>query len=106
MGKFWFQQDKAISHTSNLARDWLKENLGGRVISLKNDLEWAPHSPDLSPPDFFSGATRKTQECTLEDHGPSSNSKKPSGKRPEPFLVHFVRISWTTSCCASKNAQS
>ena len=23
------------------------------MISLKTDLEWAPYSPDLSPPDFF-----------------------------------------------------
>ena len=53
MSKFWFQQDGASSHTSNLSQDWLKENFGGRVISLKTDFEWAPHSPDLSPPDFF-----------------------------------------------------
>ena len=53
MSKFWFQQDGASSHTSNLSRDWLKQNFGSRVISLKTDFEWAPHSPDLSPPDFF-----------------------------------------------------
>ena len=53
MSKFWFQQDGASPHTSNLSLDWLKENFGGRVISLKTDFEWAPHSPDLSPPDFF-----------------------------------------------------
>ena len=54
MSKLWFKQDGASSHTSNLFRDWLKENFGGRVISLKTDLEWAPYSPDQSPPDFFS----------------------------------------------------
>ena len=53
MSKFWFQQDGASSHTFHLSRDWLKENFGGRVISLKTDFEWAPHSPDLNPPDFF-----------------------------------------------------
>ena len=53
MTKFWFQQDGANSHTSNMSREWLKKNFGKRVISLKTDLEWAPHSPDLSPPDFF-----------------------------------------------------
>ena len=26
---------------------------GTRVISLKTEFEWAPHSLDLSPPDFF-----------------------------------------------------
>ena len=54
MSKFWFQQDGASFHTSNLSRNWLKENFGGRVISLKSDFEWAPHSPDLIPPRFFS----------------------------------------------------
>ena len=53
MSKFWFQQDGASSHTSNLSRDWLKENFESRVISLKTDFELAPLSPDLSPPDFF-----------------------------------------------------
>ena len=33
--------------------DWLAQNFGKRVISLKAKHEWAPHSPDLSPPDFF-----------------------------------------------------
>ena len=54
MSKFWFKQDGTSSHTSNLSRDWLKEKFGVRVISLKTDLEWAPYSPSLSPPDFFS----------------------------------------------------
>ena len=53
VSKFWFQQDGASSHTSNLSRDWRKENFGGRVISLKTDFEGAPNSPDLSSPDFF-----------------------------------------------------
>ena len=53
--KFWFQQDGASPHTSKLSLDWLQsaENFGARVISLKADFEWAPHSPDLSPPDYF-----------------------------------------------------
>ena len=53
MRRFWFQQDGASSHTSKMSRDWLKENFGRRAISLKADFEWAPHSPDLSPPDFL-----------------------------------------------------
>lgn len=51
--RWWFQQDGASPHTSKLALEWLKNNFGDRVISLKSDFEWAPHSPDLSPPDFF-----------------------------------------------------
>ena len=53
MRKFWFQQDGAAPHTSKLALDWLKNNFGTRLVSLKTEFEWAPHSPDLSPPDFF-----------------------------------------------------
>ena len=32
---------------------WLQEHFPGRLISLKAEVEWAPHSPDLSPLDFF-----------------------------------------------------
>ena len=53
MSKLWFQQDGTSSHTSYLFLDWLKENFGGFVISLKTDFEWIPQSPDLSHPDFF-----------------------------------------------------
>ena len=51
--KFYFQQDGATPHTSNLSLDWLQRNFQKRVISRKTQFEWAPHSPDLSPPDFF-----------------------------------------------------
>ena len=80
MSKFWFQQDGASPHTSNLSRSWLKENFGGRVISLKTDFEWAPHSPDLSPQIFSFGAILRT-ECTQGNPEPSRNSRKPSGRR-------------------------
>ena len=80
MSKFWFQEDGASSHISNLSRDWLKENFGGRVISLKTDSELAPHSPDLSPPDFFFWAILRT-ESTQGNPEPSRNSRKPSGRR-------------------------
>ena len=55
--KFYFQQDGATPHTSNLSLDWLQRNFQKRVISRKTQFEWAPHSPDLSPPDFFCGVT-------------------------------------------------
>ena len=53
MSKFWFQQDGASSHTSIMSQNWLKDHFQSRVVSLKMDLQWPPHSPDLSPPDFF-----------------------------------------------------
>ena len=59
--KFHFQQDGAPPHTSKLALDWLKSHFNNRVISRKTDFEWAPHSPDLSPPDFFLWGYMKDQ---------------------------------------------
>ena len=49
----WFQQDGATPHTSNHTLDWLRERFQERLISRKCDVEWAPHSPDLNPPDFY-----------------------------------------------------
>ena len=49
----WFQQDGAPPHTANVTMAWLRENFGKRLISCKAEVEWAPHSPDLNPPDFF-----------------------------------------------------
>lgn len=53
VGRWWFQQDGAAPHTSKLALDWLQTNFGERLISRKSEFEWAPHSPDLSPPDYY-----------------------------------------------------
>ena len=80
MSKFWFQQDGASSHTSNLSRDWLKENFGGRVISLKTDFEWAPRSPDINL-QIFSFRTILRTECTQGNPELSRNSRKSSGRR-------------------------
>ena len=46
-------QDGATAHTAANSRQWLAENFGQRVISHKTEFEWAPHSPDLNPLDFF-----------------------------------------------------
>ena len=52
----WFQQDGQPhfpTHTSNHTLDWLREQSQERLISRKCDIEWAPHSPDLNPQDFY-----------------------------------------------------
>jgi len=49
----WFQQDGAAPHTANVVLNWLTETFGENLISLKTDTKWPPHSPDLSPLDFF-----------------------------------------------------
>ena len=51
--KIWFQQDRATPHNANISKEWLTEHFGRRIISSKFPIEWAPHSPDLSPPNFF-----------------------------------------------------
>ena len=47
------QQDGAAPHTAGASMAWLAAHFPGRLISLKSEVEWAPHSPDLSPLDFF-----------------------------------------------------
>ena len=49
----WFKQDGATPHTSNYSLEWLRESFGDRLISRRCDPEWASHSPDLNPPDFY-----------------------------------------------------
>lgn len=31
---------------------WINNHFGRRVLSRRCEHEWAPYSPDLSPPDF------------------------------------------------------
>ena len=105
MSKFWFQQDGANSHTSNLSRHWLKENFGGRVISLKTDFEWAPHNLDLSPPDFFLWGYHKDRVYAGK---PRTITELKEAIREEKRAItnSVCKNVWTTLCCTSKNARS
>ena len=49
----WFQQDGAPPHTARETRHFINQHFQGRFISLYEDVEWPPYSPDLTPPDFF-----------------------------------------------------
>ena len=49
----WFQQDGATPHTANETIAWLRQRFEERLVSGRGDVEWAPHSPDLNPPDFY-----------------------------------------------------
>ena len=51
--RHWFQQDGATPHTAKQTLTWLEDRFHGRIISLKTEQPWPPHSPDLNPPDFF-----------------------------------------------------
>ena len=48
----WFQQDGAPPHTARATREFLRMQFPERLISLYEDIEWPPYSPDLTPPDF------------------------------------------------------
>ena len=41
------------THTSNVCLAWLRERFDDKLISRRCDVEWAAHSPDLNPPDFY-----------------------------------------------------
>lgn len=49
---FIFQQDGAPPHTSELAQNWLRDNLSGSEKWWPKSM-WPPCSPDLSPLDYF-----------------------------------------------------
>ena len=49
-----YQQDWAISRTSNVSLEYLRHYFLGDRLSLHHtDNPWLAHPPDLSPPDFF-----------------------------------------------------
>ena len=56
----WFQQEAAICHSTRANMALLKETYPGRVISRRGHITWPPRSGDLTPLDFYFGATRKT----------------------------------------------
>ena len=45
-------QDCATPHSANETIAFLRQKFG-RVLSLRMENEWSPHSPDLNPLDFF-----------------------------------------------------
>ena len=53
----WFQQDGPTPHTSSNILSWLRQRFEDQLISRRCDIEWVPHSPDLTPPphpqDFY-----------------------------------------------------
>lgn len=55
MNNVWFQQDGATPHTARIVLEWLAEKLGEHFISLRLNIEWPPHSPDLNPLYFLWG---------------------------------------------------
>jgi len=61
--KVVFMQDGAPPHTANETIEHLYSKFGDcyNVIGVKLDIEWAPHSPDLNPLDFFFWGAAKAE---------------------------------------------
>jgi hypothetical protein len=49
----WFQQDAATAHTARRSTQVLREIFPGKLISLRGNVGWPAHSPDLAPCDFL-----------------------------------------------------
>ena len=74
-------------------RDWLKGNFRSRVISLKTDFEWAPHSPDLSPQIFSFGGYLKNSK--LHRIKPTIEAWPNLPNRKESVILTRLRIGHT-----------
>ncbi|GBL80576.1 hypothetical protein AVEN_225266-1 [Araneus ventricosus] len=48
-----FQQDEAPPHWGSLVRDFLDETFPDRWSGRDGPTPWPPHSPDITPLDFF-----------------------------------------------------
>jgi len=49
----WFQQDAATAHTARRSMQVLREMFPGKLISLRGNVGWPAHLPDLAPCDFL-----------------------------------------------------
>ena len=60
---YYFQQDGATSHTSNIVQEWLKSKFGDFFL---DKTKWLPRSPDMNPCDFFLwGYLKERAYCPL-----------------------------------------
>ena len=55
-----FQQDGAKSHTARMSMNAVNALFPNRVVSRNGDIPW-PHSPDLTPCDYFLWGYLKTK---------------------------------------------
>ncbi|GBO19401.1 hypothetical protein AVEN_18853-1 [Araneus ventricosus] len=68
----WFQHDEDPLHKISNFKQYLMETFQNQVIEYGGFVEWPPHSPDLTPLDFFLGGHIKgkvyvTPPPTLQD---------------------------------------
>ena len=51
--ELWFMQDGHPAHTSNLGIQSVRAIFHQKIIGDRTQFPWPPHSPDLTPCDFF-----------------------------------------------------
>ena len=49
----WFMQDGATPHTAGVTITFLRQLFRNRLIALDTAHDWATHSPDLNPLDYW-----------------------------------------------------
>jgi len=59
----WFQQDQWYANRAVETMLWSRDRFQGHLIAKGECNEWHPHSPDLTPPDFFLWGHLKFQVC-------------------------------------------
>ena len=74
------------------------------MISLKTDLEWAPIARALSALEFFLWGYLKDRVYAGKPRT-ITELKEAIREEMRAITIQSVRTSWTTSCCASRNAR-
>ena len=95
----WFQKDGSIPHISSNILLWLRQRFEDRFISMRCDVEWAPHSPDLTPADFYLWGYLKDRV-----YDPDNRWLEHSNYSHDRGIPHRGMSSCHWQCCAGKCA--
>ena len=101
---YWVSKFNSFSSLSNRftnagrPRSSLRKKFGDRLISRRCAIEWAPHSPDLNPPDFFlwghlKGKVYENSPQTLQELKTSivRQTRRITREQIRNVIDHFVR---------------
>lgn len=83
---FWFQQDGTTVHTARHSRAILQQMFPGRLISLRENITWPPHSPVLSSCNYFLWGYHKAE---IFKHQPRTIEKLKEAMRQEISGIPF-----------------
>lgn len=101
----WFQQDGATAHTAQISMDILAQIFPSRLISLRGDIAWSVHSPDLTPCSYFLWGYLKDYFWTpLDQKSPKEHAKpEPSNLRGSSVHTssHTEKLLGNSECACS-----